>query len=47
MEIDLTGPLREDAYLILAGLVTPRPIALTTTNTIRKTLLHVRLHATL
>jgi flavin reductase (DIM6/NTAB) family NADH-FMN oxidoreductase RutF len=31
MELDLTGPLREDAYRILAGLVTPRPIALTTT----------------
>lgn len=31
MEIDLTGPHREDAYTILAGLVTPRPIALTTT----------------
>lgn len=31
MEIDLTGPHREDAYMILSGLVTPRPIALTTT----------------
>lgn len=31
MELDLTGTHREDAYLILAGLVTPRPIALTTT----------------
>ncbi len=31
MEIDLTGPLRAAAYTILAGLVTPRPIALTTT----------------
>jgi flavin reductase (DIM6/NTAB) family NADH-FMN oxidoreductase RutF len=31
MELDLTGPLREDAYRILAGLVTPRPIALVTT----------------
>lgn len=31
MELDLTGDLREEAYLILAGLVTPRPIALTTT----------------
>jgi flavin reductase (DIM6/NTAB) family NADH-FMN oxidoreductase RutF len=31
MELDLTGPLREDAYTILSGLVTPRPIALTTT----------------
>ena len=31
MELDLTGDLRDDAYLILAGLVTPRPIALTTT----------------
>jgi flavin reductase (DIM6/NTAB) family NADH-FMN oxidoreductase RutF len=31
MELDLTGPLREDAYMILAGLVTPRPIALVTT----------------
>ncbi len=31
MELDLTGPHRDDAYMILAGLVTPRPIALTTT----------------
>lgn len=31
MELDLTGDLKEDAYMILAGLVTPRPIALTTT----------------
>lgn len=31
MELDLTGDLRDDAYRILAGLVTPRPIALTTT----------------
>jgi flavin reductase (DIM6/NTAB) family NADH-FMN oxidoreductase RutF len=31
MELDLTGPLRDNAYMILAGLVTPRPIALTTT----------------
>lgn len=31
MELDLTGSLREDAYIILSGLVTPRPIALTTT----------------
>jgi flavin reductase (DIM6/NTAB) family NADH-FMN oxidoreductase RutF len=31
MQIDLTGPLREHAYRILSGLVTPRPIALTTT----------------
>jgi flavin reductase (DIM6/NTAB) family NADH-FMN oxidoreductase RutF len=31
MEIDLTGPLRDNAYMILGGLVTPRPIALTTT----------------
>lgn len=31
MLLDLTGPLREDAYMILAGLVTPRPIALVTT----------------
>lgn len=31
MELDLTGSHRDDAYLILAGLVTPRPIALTTT----------------
>jgi flavin reductase (DIM6/NTAB) family NADH-FMN oxidoreductase RutF len=31
MELDLTGPQREDAYIILSGLVTPRPIALTTT----------------
>ncbi|HEY1081819.1 MAG TPA: flavin reductase family protein [Prosthecobacter sp.] len=31
MEIDLTGPLRDDAYVILSGVVTPRPIALVTT----------------
>lgn len=31
MEIDFSGPQREDAYPILAGLVTPRPIALVTT----------------
>lgn len=31
MELDLTGAHRDDAYMILAGLVTPRPIALTTT----------------
>lgn len=31
MELDFTGPLREDAYMILSGLVTPRPIALVTT----------------
>jgi flavin reductase (DIM6/NTAB) family NADH-FMN oxidoreductase RutF len=31
MELDLTGPLREEAYMILSGLVVPRPIALTTT----------------
>ena len=31
MLLDLTGPLRDDAYMILAGLVTPRPIALVTT----------------
>lgn len=31
MEIDFSGPQLEDAYAILAGLVTPRPIALTTT----------------
>ena len=31
MLLDLTGPHRDDAYLILAGLVTPRPIALVTT----------------
>ena len=31
MELDLTGPLREEAYMILSGLITPRPIALTTT----------------
>lgn len=31
MELDLTGPLRENAYAILSGLVTPRPIALVTT----------------
>lgn len=31
MTLDLTGPLRDDAYMILAGLVTPRPIALVTT----------------
>ena len=31
MELDLTGPLREEAYMILGGLIVPRPIALTTT----------------
>jgi flavin reductase (DIM6/NTAB) family NADH-FMN oxidoreductase RutF len=31
MELDLKGPHREHAYRILSGLVTPRPIALTTT----------------
>jgi flavin reductase (DIM6/NTAB) family NADH-FMN oxidoreductase RutF len=31
MLLDLTGPHRDDAYRILAGLVTPRPIALVTT----------------
>lgn len=31
MELDLQGPHREHAYRILSGLVTPRPIALTTT----------------
>lgn len=31
MILDLTGPHRDDAYRILAGLVTPRPIALVTT----------------
>jgi len=31
MEFDLTGPLAEEAYTILAGLVVPRPIALVTT----------------
>lgn len=31
MEIDFSGPALEHAYPILAGLVTPRPIALTTT----------------
>jgi len=31
MEIDFSGPLRDEAYMILAGLVTPRPIALVTT----------------
>ncbi|MCB1224606.1 MAG: flavin reductase family protein [Verrucomicrobiales bacterium] len=31
MELDLTGPLAEDAYTILSALITPRPIALTTT----------------
>lgn len=31
MELDLAGPHRDDAYRILSGLVTPRPIALTTT----------------
>lgn len=31
MLLDLTGPHRDDAYMILAGLVTPRPIALVTT----------------
>ena len=32
MELDLTGPLREDAYRILSGLVTPRPIAPSATD---------------
>lgn len=32
MTLDLTGPHRNDAYMILAGLVTPRPIALVTTQ---------------
>lgn len=32
MTLDLTGPHRDDAYTILAGLVTPRPIALVTTQ---------------
>lgn len=31
MELDFTGTHLDDAYKILAGLVTPRPIALTTT----------------
>lgn len=31
MILDLTGSHRDDAYMILAGLVTPRPIALVTT----------------
>jgi flavin reductase (DIM6/NTAB) family NADH-FMN oxidoreductase RutF len=31
MMLDLTGPHRDDAYLILSGLVSPRPIALVTT----------------
>ena len=31
MILDLTGPHRDDAYMILTGLVTPRPIALVTT----------------
>jgi flavin reductase (DIM6/NTAB) family NADH-FMN oxidoreductase RutF len=31
MILDLTGPHLKDAYMILAGLVTPRPIALVTT----------------
>ena len=31
MELDLTGPHRDNAYPILSGLVTPRPIALVTT----------------
>ena len=31
MLLDLTGPHLDDAYRILAGLVTPRPIALVTT----------------
>jgi len=31
MILDLTGQHRDDAYMILAGLVTPRPIALVTT----------------
>lgn len=30
MLLDLTGPHRDDAYRILSGLVTPRPIALVT-----------------
>jgi flavin reductase (DIM6/NTAB) family NADH-FMN oxidoreductase RutF len=30
MTFDLTGPYRDDAYMILSGLVTPRPIALVT-----------------
>jgi flavin reductase (DIM6/NTAB) family NADH-FMN oxidoreductase RutF len=32
MFIDFSGPLQEEAYLILAGLVVPRPIALVTTQ---------------
>ena len=32
MILDLTGPHRDHAYTILAGLVTPRPIALVTTQ---------------
>jgi flavin reductase (DIM6/NTAB) family NADH-FMN oxidoreductase RutF len=31
MELDLAGPHRDNAYRILSGLITPRPIALTTT----------------
>ncbi len=31
MIFDLTGAHRDNAYMILAGLVTPRPVALTTT----------------
>lgn len=31
MLLDLTGAQRDDAYMILAGLITPRPIALVTT----------------
>ena len=31
MLLDLTGPHRDDAYKILSGLITPRPIALVTT----------------
>ncbi len=31
MTLDLTGPHLDDAYRILSGLVTPRPIALVTT----------------
>ncbi|MFT5465423.1 MAG: flavin reductase (DIM6/NTAB) family NADH-FMN oxidoreductase RutF [Verrucomicrobiales bacterium] len=32
MEFDLTGEHKDDAYILLAGLVTPRPIAWVTTQ---------------
>lgn len=31
MELDIEGPLADRAYLLLASLVTPRPIAFVTT----------------